>query len=146
MQIGKYDVKLGNAGLLRLDGGAMFGVVPRVLWERKKPADEQNRIQMGTNVMLLKGEGRNILVDTGLGDKNDDKFDKIFAVDQKENNLGKFLQTEGLTTADITDVILTHLHFDHAGGLLTAWVEHENPRLLFPNARFLVSRISACAV
>lgn len=139
MQIGKYDVKLGNAGLFRLDGGAMFGVVPRALWERKKPADEYNRIQMGTNVMLVKGEGRNILVDTGLGDKNDDKFAKIFAVDQRENNLRNFLRAEGLTTTDITDVILTHLHFDHVGGATYRDSDGE-VKPAFPNARYYLEK------
>lgn len=139
MQIGKYNVKLGNAGLFRLDGGAMFGVVPRVLWERKKSADEHNRIQMGANLMLVKGEGRTILVDTGLGDKFDEKFAKIFAVDHKENNLHKFLQAEGLTTADITDVILTHLHFDHAGGATYRNSDGEI-KPTFPNARYYLEK------
>lgn len=139
MQIGKYDVKLINAGLFRLDGGAMFGVVPRTLWERKKPADEQNRIRMGTNLMLIRGERRIILVDTGLGDKYDEKFAKIFAVDQKENNLPRFLQAEGLTTEDISDVILTHLHFDHAGGATYRDADGEI-KPTFSNARYYLEK------
>jgi glyoxylase-like metal-dependent hydrolase (beta-lactamase superfamily II) len=139
MQVGQYDVKLLHAGLFRLDGGAMFGVVPRVLWERKKSADEQNRIQMGNNLMLIKGEGRVILVDTGLGDKYDKKFTKIYAVEDEEHNLHKSLQNEGLTAESITDVILTHLHFDHAGG---ATYRDNNGEIkpAFPNARYYLEK------
>jgi glyoxylase-like metal-dependent hydrolase (beta-lactamase superfamily II) len=139
MQIGQYEIKLIHAGLFRLDGGAMFGVVPRVLWERKKPADEQNRIQMGTNLMLIKGEGRIVLVDTGLGDKYDKKFANIYAVENEENNLHKSLQKEGLTVESISDVILTHLHFDHAGG---ATYRDKNGEIkpTFPNARYYLEK------
>jgi glyoxylase-like metal-dependent hydrolase (beta-lactamase superfamily II) len=89
--------------------------------------------------MLIKGEGRTILVDTGLGNKFDEKFAKIFAVDQKENNIQKSLQAEGLTTADITDVILTHLHFDHAGGA-TYHDSDGEIKPIFPNARYYLEK------
>lgn len=116
MKIGYYDVELLNAGLFRLDGGSMFGVVPKVLWQKKKPADERNRIQMCTNLLLLRGAGRVILIDTGNGTKFDDKFADIYAIDYSSGSLGKGLSERGLTGEDITDVIITHLHFDHVGG------------------------------
>jgi len=139
MQIGKYDVKVLNAGLFRLDGGAMFGVVPRALWEKKKPADEANRIQMGCNLLLLKGEDRLILVDTGIGNKYDEKFARIYAAEDSEHNLRNSLKKEGLTPADITDVILTHLHFDHAGGA-TSRDERGEIRPTFPNAAYYLQK------
>jgi len=116
MKIGSYRLHLLDVGRFRLDGGAMFGVVPKVLWEKKKPADEKNRILMSTNLLLIEGEGRKILVDTGIGTKFDEKFQQIYAVDYSQHSLEKALQAINLTLADITDVILTHLHFDHAGG------------------------------
>ena len=116
MKVGPYDVELLNAGLFRLDGGSMFGVVPKVLWQKKKTADERNRIQMCTNLLLLRGAGRVILIDTGNGTKFDDKFADIYAIDYSSGSLETELSERGLTGEDITDVILTHLHFDHVGG------------------------------
>jgi len=116
MKIGSYRLRLLDVGRFRLDGGAMFGVVPKVLWEKKNPADEKNRILMSTNLLLIEGEGRKILVDTGIGTKFDEKFQQIYTVDYSQHSLDKALQAVNLTHEDITDVILTHLHFDHAGG------------------------------
>ncbi len=139
MRIGKYDIFTFNAGNFRLDGGAMFGVVPRVLWGKRKAPDSQNRIDMCANILLIRGEGRNILVDTGIGDKFNEKFQTIYAVDVSENNVSNGLAKFGLSHEDITDVILTHLHFDHAGG---ATVRDENGEIrpTFPNAKYYVSR------
>ena len=116
MKIGNYDVFLLDAGRFRLDGGAMFGVVPRALWQKHKFPDDKNRIDMSTNLLLICDTQRRILVDTGLGNKHDDKFGRIYGIDHSQHSLDKALAAHGLSSQDITDVILTHLHFDHAGG------------------------------
>jgi glyoxylase-like metal-dependent hydrolase (beta-lactamase superfamily II) len=116
MNIGNYTIRLVDAGRFRLDGGAMFGVVPKTLWEKQKSADEHNRILMSTNLLLIEGHQKKILVDTGIGDKFSEKLAGIYAVDHSEYNLQKSLGSLNLSTEDITDVILTHLHFDHTGG------------------------------
>lgn len=139
MQIGPYTLRLMDTGRFRLDGGAMFGVVPRVLWEKENPPDEKNRIYMALNALLLQGKGRNILVDTGIGTKGDEKFTKIYAVDHSEHSLQKALQEAGLTPDDITDVIVTHLHFDHVGGA-TYYDEAGQLRLQFPRATYHVQK------
>jgi len=139
MKIGNYQVNLIDSGRFRLDGGAMFGVVPRVLWERKMPPDEVGRIQLGANLLLLRNADRLILVDTGMGDKGDEKFLKINAVDHSQYNLASGLKHLGFTPEDITDVILTHLHYDHAGG---ATKMNADGKLVptFPNAKYYVQR------
>ena len=139
MRIGRYGVRLVDAGRFRLDGGAMFGVVPKVLWEKKSPADEKNRIQMATNCLLLSGDNKNILIDAGIGYKSDEKFAKIFAIDYSEYDLNRSLQNLGITHDAITDVILTHLHFDHTGG---ATQINDNGQVLptFPKAKYYVQK------
>lgn len=114
MKFGDIDIFLLSDGTFRLDGGAMFGVVPRVLWERHDPPDEKNRILLGLNSLLvLRGEEK-ILIDCGIGDKFDQKFADIYAV-QRERTLLDELARHGLKPEDITHVILSHLHFDHIG-------------------------------
>ncbi len=139
MNIGGYQIDIIHAGFLRLDGGAMFGIVPKNLWERRIPADDENRIPLAMRCLLLRGHGRTILIDNGLGDKYDDKFGRIFAVDQKTHNLHQSLEEVGVTPEDITDVILTHLHFDHAGGSTTQGNNGELV-LAFPNATHHIQR------
>lgn len=133
MRIGQYDVYLLDTGRYRLDGGAMFGVVPRVLWEKENPPDEKNRITMALNVLLIIGNGRIILIDTGIGEKADEKFSRIYAIDHSRHSLLKALAEHNVQPEDVTDVILTHLHFDHAGGA-TYYDSDGNLRLRFPNA------------
>lgn len=116
LNLGHYQLDSVHTGFLSLDGGAMFGTVPKVLWEKHQPPDEKNRIKLAMRALLIRGEGRTILVDCGLGDKGGDKFKEMFNVDQTAYHLHGSLQNLGLKTSDITDVILTHLHFDHAGG------------------------------
>lgn len=116
MKIGNYQVHRIDAGRFRLDGGAMFGVVPKTLWQKQKPADPQNRIKMSTNLLLIRDRERNILIDTGLGNKFPDKLVQIYAIDHSEFSLESGLKQHNLRPQDITDVIFTHLHFDHAGG------------------------------
>ncbi|MEZ4753880.1 MAG: MBL fold metallo-hydrolase [Bdellovibrionota bacterium] len=128
MKIGNYNVSVHNMGNFALDGGSMFGSVPKNLWNRKLPADEQNRIPLATNSVLLEGENKKILVDVGNGSKWPDKLKEIYAIETfPESDLAfKF--------AEITDVILTHLHFDHAGGISYYDVNQEL-QLSFPNAK-----------
>jgi glyoxylase-like metal-dependent hydrolase (beta-lactamase superfamily II) len=117
MKIGNYSLHSLNLGSFGLDGGAMFGIVPKVLWEKENPADEQNRIDMRTRVLLLKDakNNRNILVDCGLGDKDNAKFKERFNI--SDYALDRELGKQGLKPEDITDIIATHFHFDHMGGL-----------------------------
>ena len=116
MKIGTSDVYAGKSGLFRLDGGAMFGVVPKVLWKKTHPADEKNRILLCTNLILVRRGKKNILVDAGNCEYVSDKMRSIYAMDNSEFSMRTLLSQNGLSHKDITDVILTHLHFDHAGG------------------------------
>lgn len=146
LQIGDYDIYAIPTGIFALDGGAMFGTVPKVLWQKSNPPDEFNRIQMEARGLLLKSKKHNILIDTGnghdfvakYGEKLGNKFAEIYAVDQSGPSLEKSIANCGLTVNDVTDVILTHLHFDHAGGATT----ERNGKLVptFPKARYHVQR------
>ena len=139
MQIGKYKVQLADAGRYKLDGGAMFGVVPRSLWEKENPADEKNRITMSLNTLLLKRNGRVILVDSGVGTKFSEKYQKIYAVDHSEYSLLQSLAEKNVQAEDVTDVIITHLHFDHVGG--TSYYDEQGKlQLQFPNATHYVQK------
>jgi glyoxylase-like metal-dependent hydrolase (beta-lactamase superfamily II) len=101
----------------KLDGGAMFGIIPRPLWSKVMPPDDQNRILMSLRVMLIQTPSKNILIDSGIGDYHGDKFDERFAVIGGKNPLATQLQNSKLNPDAISDIILTHLHFDHVGGL-----------------------------
>jgi len=136
MRIGQYDIHALDTGTFALDGGAMFGVVPRTLWEKSNPPDERNRITMAARVLLLRGGGRTILVDTGNGGKFNEKLRTIYRMENAQGGLEGSLARHGVTPETVTDVILTHLHFDHAGGA-TAFREGE-PAPAFPNARYYV--------
>ena len=119
LRIGPYDLHAVVTGWLRLDGGAMFGVVPKVLWGNRAPPDDRNRITLAMRTLLAldRSTGRVILVDTGAGDKWDaDEIDR-FALEVEGDLLGAGLASLGLGDDDVTDVIVTHLHFDHNGGL-----------------------------
>jgi len=136
--IGTYTLYSIETGRFGLDGGAMFGIVPKPLWARHVTPDEQNRIPLNMRCLLLEGEGRVILVDNGLGDKYDEKFAGLYAIDRGHASLSKSLNRAGFTESDVTDVILTHLHFDHCGGS-TRRTEN-GLELAFPNARHHVQR------
>ncbi len=116
MRFGDYECFAVETGRFAIDGGAMFGVVPKILWERKIPGDEKNLIPLQARSLLIQGKGKNILIDTGIGDKLSEKLKKIYQVDIDSANINMSLSKLGLTCSDITDVIITHLHFDHAGG------------------------------
>ena len=138
MRIGKYDVHIIESGYFGLDGGAMFGIVPKPLWEKMNPPDSMNRIKLATRNLLLISDSKKILVDTGMGDKWNDKNREIYAVDQETSSLDQSLLKLNLKPEDITDVILTHLHFDHTGGSTVL----NNGRLepAFPNATYYVQK------
>lgn len=101
--------------LFKLDGGAVFGVVPKTIWSRKIQADENNMVLLAMRLLLIKENNRLILVDTGIGNKQSEKFFSYYYLN-KENTLEKSLATYGFSKDDITDVLLTHFHFDHVGG------------------------------
>lgn len=135
------SVRTLETGEFKLDGGAMFGSVPKKLWEKKIPADADNRIPMAARIVLVQDaqQGRNLLIDTGNGHKWSDKLLKIYALDYSKHTLQKSLQEAGLTSDDITDVILTHLHFDHAGGA-TKWDGNHNVIPTFPKATYYTQK------
>lgn len=140
MQIGPYRLSSIETGAFALDGGAMFGVVPKTLWEKQIPADDRNRIGLAVRALLIEEiEGdRKIIVDTGLGQKWGEKLAQIYAVDHSKLRLETSLEAKGLSTASITDVLLTHLHFDHAGGATKKVGEHVVPT--FENATYYVQK------
>ncbi len=135
MKTSGYEVRALSTGRFRLDGGAMFGNVPKVLWEKQHRPDEQNRILMELRVLYVEGGGRRILVDTGSGNQWNEKEMSIFALESPpEPGVVSALRKAGVDPASITDVVLTHLHFDHAGGV-TRKGSDGAPTLTFPTAR-----------
>lgn len=131
-QIANYQIHSLILDLFRLDGGAMFGSVPKTLWEKDFPADDKNRIQLCSRSLMLEGEGRKILVDAGSGVYWSDKEREIFCIQNlKQEAILKM-------APDITDVVLTHLHFDHAGGITSRIGEELVP--IFPKARHWLSK------
>lgn len=138
MKLGAFELYPVTDGRFRLDGGAMFGVVPKVLWEKCCAADELNRVPLSLTCLLIRAHGKNILVDTGLGSKEDHKFRRMFAVDRTPTLLDS-LKRLGLGREDIDMVINTHLHFDHAGGN-TMREADETIRPTFPNARYVTQQ------
>jgi glyoxylase-like metal-dependent hydrolase (beta-lactamase superfamily II) len=124
----------------KLDGGAMFGNAPKALWERWAQPDERNRIDLACRCLLVQEPDRNILFETGIGAFFDPKSRDRYGVQEPHHVLLESLGAVGLSHEDIDVVVLSHLHFDHAGGLLTAWRAGEPYELLFPNATYVVSR------
>jgi glyoxylase-like metal-dependent hydrolase (beta-lactamase superfamily II) len=124
----------------RLDGGAMFGNAPKALWARWIAPDQDNRIPLCCRCMLVEEPGRRVLVEAGIGAFFPPALRERYGVVDEGHTLLASLAARGLSDADIDVVALTHLHFDHAGGLLSAWRPDTSPSLLFPNAHFVVSR------
>ena len=138
MNIAGYELFPILTSQFRLDGGAMFGIIPKTLWERKISYDELNRIHMVTRSLLLVSEDRRILIDTGNGDKWQEKFKKIYEIDTKSVNLESSLAKVGFIPDDITDVFCTHLHFDHIGG--NTKIKDGKVIPTFPNAKYWMNR------
>ncbi|HTO92604.1 MAG TPA: MBL fold metallo-hydrolase [Candidatus Sulfotelmatobacter sp.] len=125
-----------ETGYLWLDGGSMFGSVPKPLWAKLQPPDERNRIRLAMRCLLLDGYGRRVLVDIGIGDKFPPKLADIYRVEHEQHDLERSLAAQGLDPRDVTDVVLTHLHFDHAGGSTKRAGDRLVPTL--PRARYHV--------
>jgi len=138
MIFGNYECAALELGDFLLDGGAMFGVVPKMLWEKKIPADDNNLIPMKARSLLIRGNERNILVDAGPGRKLSGKMKKIYGIDDHSTDANDSLSKHGLTCDDITDVIITHLHFDHAGG--STIIREKKPVPAFPNAKYYIQK------
>lgn len=129
----KMQLHTINTGFFKLDGGAMFGVVPKSIWNKSNPADANNLCNWALRCLLIEDGNRLILVDTGIGDKQDAKFFSFYDM-QGGVSLEESLQSKGFSREDITDVFLTHLHFDHCGGAI---IRSENQLLpAFPNAKY----------
>ncbi len=127
-----YPIESGN---FKLDGGAMFGVVPKTLWNRTNPADENNLIDMATRCLLIEDGDRLILIDTGMGEKQSEKFFGYY-YRWGEHSIDSSLKKYGFHRDDITDVFLTHLHFDHCGGSIQWNKDRTGYEPAFKNARF----------
>jgi glyoxylase-like metal-dependent hydrolase (beta-lactamase superfamily II) len=138
MILGEYELHPIETGRFGLDGGAMFGVVPKPLWSASNPPDERNRIELAARALLIIGRGKKILVDNGNGTKFTRKQADIYRLDTGESDLHRSLARHGLGAADITDVVLTHLHFDHAGGSTIRAGGELKPA--FPNATYYVQK------
>lgn len=136
MKIGDIDVIPLSDGQFRLDGGAMFGVVPKTLWQRATTPDELNRIPLSLTPLLIRAAGLNVLVDAGVGDKLPEKLMSIYAIERTP--LSASLAAHGLAPDDIDVVLATHLHFDHAGGFTTRIDGTVRPA--FSRARYLIRR------
>ena len=137
MRFGGLDVHVISDGTFKLDAGALFGVVPRPLWQRKVKADRRNRVQMGLNCLLIQSNNHNFLVDTGVGKKEPDKVKDIYGL--SAGKLLKGLKNHGLGPRDIDAVILSHLHFDHVGGC-TRFNSKGEVVCTFPKAKYMVQR------
>ncbi len=137
MKIGKYKLKIIESGYFGLDGGAMFGIIPKPLWQKTNPADDRNRVKLSTRNLLLESKSKKIIIDVGMGNKWSDKERDIYDVNSK-SSMETGLAEHGLKPDDITDVIITHLHFDHCGGA----TKKENEKIVpfFPNAQYFVQK------
>ncbi|TVQ65087.1 MAG: MBL fold metallo-hydrolase [Balneolaceae bacterium] len=140
LQFGPFQLNSVEAGRFLLDGGAMFGVVPKTMWNRKIPADQDNRIKMAMRSLLIRSEqtGKTYLIDTGSGHKFSDKLSEIYGFDYQHSELIHSLSKLSVSPSDITDIIFSHLHFDHCGGT----TQYVNGELLevFKNATYHVNR------
>jgi len=138
IDLGSLTLHVVSDGGFGLDGGAMFGVVPRTLWSRQREPDEENRIRMATNCVLVESGSELLLVDTGIGDKGGEKFRSIFAMEEGARRLPDSIRAAGFEPEDVTHVLLSHLHFDHCG-----WnTRRDGDRVVptFPNARYWFER------
>ena len=135
--IGKWKVFALETGIFSLDGGAMMGTVPKVLWEKTNPSDSLNRIDLSLRCMLVDDGENVVLIESGIGDKNPEKFTEMFNI-RELTSIEKALNDTCYSYKNITHIVLTHLHFDHAGG---AMIFNKNGELIpaFPNAKYYIS-------
>jgi len=133
--IGEFEFYMVMDGYYRLDGGSMYGMVPRGIWSKFEKRDDRNRLFMAMNCLMAKSGDKVYLADVGIGDKLDEKGKDIFGI-EKEKTLLEEMADHGVTPGMVTHVIPTHLHFDHAG-----WIQDNDGRLTFPNAKYYVQRI-----
>ncbi len=136
MKLGKLEIFSIVENSFKIDGGAMFGVVPKIIWQKVYPPDENNMVKLDINLLLIKTDGENILIDAGMGDALSERQKKVFGI-ERASNLEKRLSEHHLAPEDIHLVLLTHLHADHAGGVISL---DKNGRKVprFPNARHVV--------
>jgi glyoxylase-like metal-dependent hydrolase (beta-lactamase superfamily II) len=142
MRLGDLELKLVSDGEFRLDGGAMFGVVPRTMWSKVKPPDDRNRIRMATNCLLVARGGELLLIDSGIGDKHDARFRDLFGMDPEAVRLPEQIRRAGYAPEQVTQVLLTHLHFDHCGWNTRQGAAGGGEELVpsFPNAVYWLER------
>lgn len=139
LQVGDVTITWLNGGVTHLDGGAMFGVVPKPLWSKKYPCNENNQIELRTDPLLLQIDGKHILIESGIGNgKLSEKQKRNFGVTE-ESSVEQSLQKLGLTPNDIDFILMTHMHFDHACGLTKS--EGERFVSVFPNAQIVTSQV-----
>jgi len=138
LTIGQFKIHGIRDGFFRLDGGAMFGIVPKALWEKKYPADEQNRIRLGLNSILVRSKEINVLIETGIGTHLGRKYNDLYSLDIQSGLVGA-LNDAGLKREDIDYVINTHLHFDHCGG--NTCIDSSGAIVpTFPRAKYIVQK------
>jgi glyoxylase-like metal-dependent hydrolase (beta-lactamase superfamily II) len=137
VKLGTFECRAVETGTFRLDGGAMFGVVPKVLWSKTNPADGNNRISMAMRALYVEGGGHRLLVDSGAGTKLNEKMLRNYVIETA--GLGAALERNGIPPSSITDAVATHLHFDHAGGY-TYYDGKGDLRLVMPEAVHHVQR------
>ena len=137
MKIGKYDLYSVETSEFGLDGGAMFGIIPKPVWGKKVSADELNRVNMVTRSLLLVSDEKKILIDTGNGTKWEEKYKQIYNINTDQYNIEKSLGKYGFSSEQITDVICTHMHFDHIGG--NTKIKSGEVVPTFPNAKYWIS-------
>ena len=139
MRVGRFQVEIFSDGIFRLDGGAMFGIVPKALWEKEKPPDHRNRIAMDMNCLLIRdGAGNVVLVETGAGPKLTERAKENFGIDGPPRLLDE-LARRGVRPDEVTLVVNTHLHFDHAGG--NTYRDGEKIVATFPRASYVFQRL-----
>lgn len=138
MRLGDFDITVVSGGRFRLDGGGMFGVIPRPLWSRLHTPDDRGRISLDANCLLIRTGDETVLIDTGNGTKLSPKEQDIFALDPADTLVGN-LAAVGVQPEDITLVLLTHLHMDHVGG--ASKLVNGDPAATFPNARYVAQRL-----
>ena len=136
MKIGRFEIFSIVENSFKIDGGAMYGVVPKIIWQKFNPPDQYNLVKLDINLLLIKTDGENILIDAGIGDSLSERQKKMFGV-ERSSALEKSLSELNLTPEDIHLVLLTHLHADHAGGVIK--ISEDGKKLpRFPNARYVV--------